>query len=140
MRINQPQLGVLSLLIPRFVLDIYSKLNIEFLSKYGNVRFYSVRSYYILELILYLQFYNIFMDKMSTKMLVPLGLTLICFMSLAASSPIKPAKEVATEFIILHNNDMHSRFEQTSADSEKCTKEMEKDNKCYGGFARVAHL
>ncbi|XP_065367554.1 protein 5NUC-like [Calliphora vicina] len=46
---------------------------------------------------------------------------------------------VATEFIILHNNDMHARFEQTSVDSGKCTTELANTNKCYGGFARVAH-
>lgn len=62
---------------------------------------------------------------------------LICHLVLAAAGP---AKEIATEFIILHNNDMHSRFEQIAADGEKCTKDMETDNKCYGGFARIAHL
>lgn len=54
-----------------------------------------------------------------------------------SGSPIE--KEVATEFIILHNNDMHARFEQTSVDSGKCTADMANTNKCYGGFARVAH-
>ncbi|KAL7735760.1 hypothetical protein ACLKA6_020009 [Drosophila palustris] len=50
--------------------------------------------------------------------------------------PGKPA--VATEFIILHNNDMHARFEQTNVNSEKCSAEDVKRDKCYGGFARVA--
>ncbi|XP_037819391.1 protein 5NUC-like [Lucilia sericata] len=48
-------------------------------------------------------------------------------------------KDVVVEFIILHNNDMHARFEQTSVDSGKCTPELANTNKCYGGFARVAH-
>ena len=43
------------------------------------------------------------------------------------------------ELIILHNNDMHARFEQTGVLSNKCTKEDAAINKCYGGFARVAH-
>uniref|UniRef100_A0A1I8M8V3 5'-nucleotidase n=1 Tax=Musca domestica TaxID=7370 RepID=A0A1I8M8V3_MUSDO len=70
-----------------------------------------------------------------------LGLILIClnFGQLEAFPTKAPAK-VATEFVILHNNDMHSRFEQTSANSGKCTEELAKANKCYGGFARVAHL
>ncbi|KAM7345637.1 protein 5NUC-like isoform 1-T3 [Cochliomyia hominivorax] len=50
-----------------------------------------------------------------------------------------PIGRQVTEFIILHNNDMHARFEQTSVNSGKCTPEMANTNKCYGGFARVAH-
>ncbi|XP_075168991.1 protein 5NUC-like [Haematobia irritans] len=47
---------------------------------------------------------------------------------------------VTTEFIILHNNDIHARFEETSASSEKCTQDLAKANKCFGGIARVAHI
>uniref|UniRef100_A0A1I8Q5Q1 5'-nucleotidase n=1 Tax=Stomoxys calcitrans TaxID=35570 RepID=A0A1I8Q5Q1_STOCA len=62
-------------------------------------------------------------------------------LELAGANPLKVAEsEVATEFIILHNNDIHARFEQTSASSEKCTQELAKANKCYGGIARVAHV
>jgi 2',3'-cyclic-nucleotide 2'-phosphodiesterase (5'-nucleotidase family) len=43
------------------------------------------------------------------------------------------------KMIILHNNDMHARFEQTGVLSNKCTKKDADNNKCYGGFARVAH-
>lgn len=50
---------------------------------------------------------------------------------LDASSPI--------EFIILHNNDMHARFEQTGILGNKCTPQDAASNKCYGGFARLAH-
>lgn len=42
------------------------------------------------------------------------------------------------ELIILHNNDMHARFEQTGVYSDKCTKTDAAANLCYGGFARVA--
>lgn len=44
------------------------------------------------------------------------------------------------EFIILHNNDMHARFEQTSSYSNKCSTADIAANKCYGGFPRVAHV
>lgn len=47
--------------------------------------------------------------------------------------------EESFKMIILHNNDMHARFEQTSMISGKCKKEEAANNKCYGGFARVAH-
>uniref|UniRef100_A0A182P8Z7 Apyrase n=1 Tax=Anopheles epiroticus TaxID=199890 RepID=A0A182P8Z7_9DIPT len=43
------------------------------------------------------------------------------------------------ELIILHNNDMHARFEQTGAYSNDCQPADVASNRCYGGFARVAH-
>ncbi|KAH8254830.1 hypothetical protein KR032_012434, partial [Drosophila birchii] len=55
------------------------------------------------------------------------------------ANPIARNPKVATEFIILHNNDMHARFEQTSVNSGSCSPEDEHTNKCYGGFARVAY-
>ncbi|KAK0175757.1 hypothetical protein PV327_009483 [Microctonus hyperodae] len=41
---------------------------------------------------------------------------------------------------IVHTNDMHARFEQTSALSAKCLPQDANDGKCYGGFARIASL
>lgn len=43
------------------------------------------------------------------------------------------------ELIILHNNDMHARFEQTDALSKVCKPEDAYYQKCYGGFARVLY-
>lgn len=43
------------------------------------------------------------------------------------------------ELIILHNNDMHARFQETDAMSKMCSKEDIMLNKCYGGFARVVY-
>lgn len=43
------------------------------------------------------------------------------------------------ELIVLHNNDMHARFEQTGAYSNDCQPSDVASNRCYGGFARVAH-
>uniref|UniRef100_A0A1Y1LV69 5'-nucleotidase n=1 Tax=Photinus pyralis TaxID=7054 RepID=A0A1Y1LV69_PHOPY len=40
------------------------------------------------------------------------------------------------KLLILHNNDMHSRFEETSRTSGTC---KDKSN-CYGGFGRVLHV
>lgn len=42
------------------------------------------------------------------------------------------------ELLILHNNDMHARFEETSARSGRCP--LPGSDQCYGGFARVAHI
>ncbi|XP_034952456.1 protein 5NUC-like [Chelonus insularis] len=41
---------------------------------------------------------------------------------------------------VLHTNDMHARFEETSALSGRCLPEEARANKCYGGFARIATL
>ncbi|KAF4532379.1 hypothetical protein B566_EDAN004460 [Ephemera danica] len=46
----------------------------------------------------------------------------------------------AFKLIVLHNNDMHARFEQTNAQSGKCSHKLMIQNQCYGGFARVAHV
>uniref|UniRef100_U5EKN3 Apyrase n=1 Tax=Corethrella appendiculata TaxID=1370023 RepID=U5EKN3_9DIPT len=43
------------------------------------------------------------------------------------------------ELIILHNNDMHARFEQTGVYGNDCLPQDVASNKCYGGFARTAH-
>jgi 5'-nucleotidase len=42
--------------------------------------------------------------------------------------------------IILHNNDMHARFEQTGVSTPKCSAADVTSNKCFGGFARVANV
>lgn len=42
------------------------------------------------------------------------------------------------ELTILHNNDMHSRYEETSKLSGTCPQKNK--GMCYGGFARVAHV
>lgn len=48
-------------------------------------------------------------------------------------------EEDSFKLIILHNNDMHARFEQTGALSEKCSKTNAERKNCFGGFARVAY-
>ncbi|XP_043070518.1 protein 5NUC isoform X1 [Drosophila grimshawi] len=78
-----------------------------------------------------------FSSKMIAKWRI-LGIVLLLGNSIAAN-PIAVKPVVATEFIILHNNDMHARFEQTNANSEKCPPEDVSKDKCFGGFARVAH-
>ncbi|XP_043482666.1 protein 5NUC-like [Leptopilina heterotoma] len=44
------------------------------------------------------------------------------------------------ELRILHSNDMHARFEETSELSSICTAKQSKAGKCFGGFARIATL
>lgn len=47
-------------------------------------------------------------------------------------------KDNNLRFILLHNNDLHARFEQTSQNSAKCLSVDALQNKCFGGFPRVA--
>nr|XP_012139774.1 PREDICTED: protein 5NUC-like [Megachile rotundata]XP_012139775.1 PREDICTED: protein 5NUC-like [Megachile rotundata]XP_012139776.1 PREDICTED: protein 5NUC-like [Megachile rotundata]XP_012139777.1 PREDICTED: protein 5NUC-like [Megachile rotundata]XP_012139778.1 PREDICTED: protein 5NUC-like [Megachile rotundata]XP_012139779.1 PREDICTED: protein 5NUC-like [Megachile rotundata] len=54
-------------------------------------------------------------------------------------NPVSTKKEGLT-LRILHTNDMHSRFEETSKLSTVCSKNDAKAGKCYGGFARIATL
>uniref|UniRef100_A0A182RBG7 Apyrase n=1 Tax=Anopheles funestus TaxID=62324 RepID=A0A182RBG7_ANOFN len=64
----------------------------------------------------------------------------LAVMVLASSTcGIAAPKAGGLELIILHNNDMHARFEQTGAYSNDCQPSDVDSNRCYGGFARVAH-
>lgn len=42
------------------------------------------------------------------------------------------------ELLLLHNNDMHARFDETTSSSGTCAQADRPT--CIGGFARVAHL
>ncbi|KAH8400587.1 hypothetical protein KR222_007245, partial [Zaprionus bogoriensis] len=68
-----------------------------------------------------------------------LGIYLLLGITTCAN-PFTLKPKVATEFIILHNNDMHARFDETNVNSETCPPEDVERHKCYGGFARVAYL
>ncbi|XP_047522098.1 protein 5NUC-like isoform X3 [Pieris napi] len=67
--------------------------------------------------------------------------TVIAVIALSSSSIVKsPSNDGTFELLILHNNDMHARFEQTSQLSGACTTADRDAGKCYGGFPRVAHV
>lgn len=74
-----------------------------------------------------------------TKVILHFLVLCIGLMCQSRANPIDGKAFVATEFLVLHNNDMHARFEQTNVNGGKCLKEDADSNKCYGGFARVAH-
>lgn len=44
------------------------------------------------------------------------------------------------EFTILHNNDLHARFDEISVSLGMCTEALKNSSSCYGGFARTAHM
>ncbi|XP_028162109.1 uncharacterized protein LOC114354053 [Ostrinia furnacalis] len=67
---------------------------------------------------------------------------LLVVVALSSSSVVQSpsAKGDNFELLILHNNDMHARFEQTSQLSGTCTAKDREAGKCYGGFPRVAYV
>lgn len=48
--------------------------------------------------------------------------------------------ESALDLILLHNNDLHGRFVESTIDRSDCRPEESLANKCYGGFARISTL
>nr|XP_049706528.1 protein 5NUC isoform X5 [Helicoverpa armigera] len=64
--------------------------------------------------------------------------TLLAVVAVASSNVLKP--KGSFELLILHNNDMHAHFEQSSQRSGTCTNDDREAGKCYGGFPRVAHV
>lgn len=55
------------------------------------------------------------------------------------TQPTKIGNNSATlEFIILHNNDIHARFDESSFVRTYCTDKDIRQNKCFGGFPRIA--
>lgn len=66
------------------------------------------------------------------------GVLIVACLSVPVLAVPKPPS--AVEFIVLHNNDMHSRFEQTGPYSNACPQDETIANKCYGGFARVSSV
>lgn len=59
----------------------------------------------------------------------------------SAGLPLEKDKpKSALDLTILHNNDMHARFEQTDKFSANCNYDEMIANKCYGGFARVSYI
>lgn len=59
---------------------------------------------------------------------------------LVRTVPFQRQSNSALDLLILHNNDMHARFEQTDKLSSACRPDEAIANKCYGGFARVSHV
>jgi len=44
------------------------------------------------------------------------------------------------ELVLLHANDMHSRFDETDVYCNECREDDAALGKCYGGLARVAQI
>ncbi|XP_017868238.1 PREDICTED: protein 5NUC-like isoform X1 [Drosophila arizonae] len=64
----------------------------------------------------------------------------MAFAALIRANPIENSINQVTEFTIIHNNDIHARFEQTNKYGAVCTQEDANMNKCFGGVARIAHV
>ncbi|XP_066153260.1 protein 5NUC-like isoform X2 [Euwallacea fornicatus] len=69
--------------------------------------------------------------------LIILGLMAISQVYLARGAPHLRADDFS--LVLLHNNDMHGRFEETESNSGTCQKDH-RNNTCIGGMARTAHV
>ncbi|EZA61541.1 Protein 5NUC [Ooceraea biroi] len=76
---------------------------------------------------------------MSIVWLANCVIALLIFVNEATANPILSNDEEFT-IRIVHTNDMHARFEETSQMSTACTPQDAEAGKCYGGFARIATL
>ncbi|KAJ8923034.1 hypothetical protein NQ315_001582 [Exocentrus adspersus] len=62
-----------------------------------------------------------------------------CVLTAAVYAALLPVVARADfDLLLLHNNDMHGRFEETERNSGTC-KEQHRNVSCVGGFARTAH-
>lgn len=74
--------------------------------------------------------------------MIPASVLVCTLLALASGGLGNPISEANGGFTlrIVHTNDMHSRFEQTSRLSSVCSEKEAAAGKCYGGFARIATL
>uniref|UniRef100_A0A0C9RNV9 5'-nucleotidase n=1 Tax=Fopius arisanus TaxID=64838 RepID=A0A0C9RNV9_9HYME len=66
------------------------------------------------------------------------AVVLLLFFGSAFGAPV--VDDRTFQLKIVHTNDMHARFEETSRLSTKCLEKDQRAGKCYGGFARLATL
>lgn len=78
-------------------------------------------------------------EQRINKMIVRLAPLFVFALMVSFITAAPHTKDGSFKLTILHNNDMHARFEQTGVYSDKCSKDDAGNNKCFGGFARVAH-
>ncbi|XP_078036024.1 protein 5NUC [Augochlora pura] len=74
------------------------------------------------------------------RILISIGCVLAAFSSGVLGNPVAVHDDGGLTLRIVHTNDMHARFEQTSRLSSICSEKDAKNGKCYGGFARLATL
>lgn len=55
------------------------------------------------------------------------------------ASPLRDSGD-NLKLVILHNNDIHGRFDETGVNSDKCQRIDAENNRCFGGLARVAYV
>lgn len=55
-------------------------------------------------------------------------------------NPVNKSASYTFELTLIHNNDMHARFDQTNNVGNGCTASDAEAKKCYGGFGRIAHM
>lgn len=65
---------------------------------------------------------------------------MLLLLLLVTSLVTSHSEDSALDLILLHNNDLHGRFDESTIDGPDCRPEQALANKCYGGFPRIATL
>lgn len=65
---------------------------------------------------------------------------MLLLLVLVANVVASHSEDSALDLILLHNNDLHGRFDESTIDRSDCLPEEALANKCYGGFPRIATL
>ncbi|XP_055546948.1 protein 5NUC-like [Wyeomyia smithii] len=79
------------------------------------------------------------MTILRIRNLPKMPLLLLLAITLSSLSVRAAPRSENFQLVILHNNDMHARFEQIGAYGNDCQPNDVTNNRCFGGFARVAH-
>jgi len=78
---------------------------------------------------------------MASPPLAPLALLAVLALARmsAASVASSTSSDANFELVVLHTNDLHSRFDEISGRGSACRPKDADRNKCYGGVARIKH-
>jgi len=63
-----------------------------------------------------------------------------CFLVLTLGFTAAVAIAADLDLVLIHTNDMHSRFDETDVYCNECREDDAARGLCYGGFARVARI
>lgn len=77
--------------------------------------------------------------SINIKPVMVLVCVIFVLLKIVVALPVESG-ESALDFILLHNNDLHGRFAESTIDRPDCRPEESLTNKCYGGFARISTL
>lgn len=76
----------------------------------------------------------------SIRLQIFVPLLIVCYQMSLMNTATVNSEESALDLILLHNNDLHGRFDESSIIRTDCRPDEARNNKCFGGFARISTL